>query len=372
MAKILYYTSTNEIRVSWTITQAFKIPGKQHAIQRALKIKPQAHSITHTIISTASQKSNTKIMEEEDLISDLPDAILHLILSLIPTKSVIRASSISKRWREISMEHLTYASSLDFGEEFAKQQKPNQFADNLNKILRINKSEKLDKFKLLFSPRNEEHKFNAISWIKFATSRGIKEIDLDFCRHIHIHFLSRAHIVGKKDAFELPDFLFDCVTLRIMKLSRCILALPEEYAGFGGLQTLCLKEVHLTDSMLQSLLCNCTLLENLVLKECGSLSSIRILSPTRLKKLTVYECYNASILEISGANIRSLLISAGHLDACKVEDMVRLEEVFIGTRGDEFGGVLYIFMEVLSDLSHVRALTLYLGHLVVIYCLNMF
>lgn len=301
----------------------------------------------------------------KDLISDLPDAILHLILSLIPIKSVITASLISKRWRGISADHLEYAIILDFGEEFAKHQTPNEFSENLNRILIINKSDKIDKFKLLFSPRNEEHKSKAISWIRFATYRGVKEIDLDFCRQIHIHFLSKTHVVNKKEAFELPDFFFDSSTLITVKLRRCILSLPEKYTGFGGVKTLCLKEVHVTDSMLESLLCTCTLLEVLVLKECGSLSSIRILSSSRLQRLTVYECYNASILEISGPNIQSLFISAGHLDSCKVEDMLVLEEVFIGTRGDEFGGVFYIFMKILSDLAHVRSLTLYLGHLVV-------
>ncbi|KNA04376.1 hypothetical protein SOVF_200330 [Spinacia oleracea] len=300
----------------------------------------------------------------KDLISDLPDAILHLILSLIPIKSVITASLISKRWRGISADHLEYAIILDFGEEFAKHQTPNEFSENLNRILIINKSDKIDKFKLLFSPRNEEHKSKAISWIRFATYRGVKEIDLDFCRQIHIHFLSKTHVVNKKEAFELPDFFFDSSTLITVKLRRCILSLPEKYTGFGGVKTLCLKEVHVTDSMLESLLCTCTLLEVLVLKECGSLSSIRILSSSRLQRLTVYECYNASILEISGPNIQSLFISAGHLDSCKVEDMLVLEEVFIGTRGDEFGGVFYIFMKILSDLAHVRSLTLYLGHLV--------
>ncbi|XP_057537182.1 FBD-associated F-box protein At5g22730-like [Amaranthus tricolor] len=302
--------------------------------------------------------------EAKDLINELPDAVLHFILSKIPTKHVITSSSVSKRWAEICAQHLEYATTLDFGEEFAKNQTPNQFADNINKILNLIKSEKIFKFKLLFSPRNEKHKSNAIDWIKFVTSKGVEQIELDFCRHIHIHFLSRAHIVGKKEAFELPDFLFDCSTLVNVRLSRCILALPQNYTGFRGVHTLCLKEVHITDCMLHSLLCSCTLLEVLALKECASLSSIRIVSSARLKRLTVYECFNASVIEISGPMIRSLLISAGHLDVCKMEDMLMLEEVFIGTRGDEFGGVLYLFMKVLPDLAHVTALTLYLGHLV--------
>jgi len=301
----------------------------------------------------------------EDTICDLPDAIVHLILSFVATKSVIIASSLSKRWREISAEHLAYANNLDFGEDFSKRQTPNQFSENLNKILSVNNSDKIDKFKLLFSPRNEQHKSNAINWIKFATSRGIREFDLDFCRHIHHHFLIQTHVMNREEAFELPSFLFDCKSLTTVKLSRCILALPEKYAGFGALQTLCLREVHVTNNMLESLLSSCLLLEVLVLKEIGSLSKIRILTAARLKKLTVYECYNASALQISGPNIRSLLISAGHLDCCDLENMTSLEEVFIGTRGDEFGGVLYIFMKVLRELAHVRAMTLYLGHLVV-------
>ncbi|KAL2932116.1 hypothetical protein RDABS01_037526 [Bienertia sinuspersici] len=292
-------------------------------------------------------------MEEvKDYISDLPDAILHQILSSIPTKYVVSLSSVSKRWREISADHLLYATTLDFGEEFAKKQTPDQLSDTLNSILNLNRSEKIQKLKLIFSPRNDEHRNNATDWISFATSRGVQELDLDFCRQIQIHFLTRAHVIGKKEAFVLPEFLFDCRTLLTVKLSRCILDLPEKYAGFRSIQTVCLKEVHLTDHMLECFLHTCTLLQVLVLKECGALTAIRIGSDTRLQRVTVYECYNASIIEISGPKIKSLLISAGHLDACKLEDMFVLEEVFIGTRGDEFGGVFSIFIDVFPDLSH--------------------
>ncbi|KAL9243576.1 hypothetical protein vseg_017448 [Gypsophila vaccaria] len=299
-----------------------------------------------------------------NLITDLPDAILGLILSKVSMKSVISTSCLSKRWREIAAEYLTYADTFDFGDDFARKQTPDMFTENLNRILRMNKSEKIDRFKLVFSPRNKNHRSNAVNWIEFATSKGVSEIELDFCRQIHIHFLSRDHIIKGNEAFQLPTCLFDCTTLETVKLRRCILALPENYLGFSRITTLYLKEVHVTDEMLEKIVTNCEYLENLVLKECGSLSRIRIISPVNLRKLTVYECYNATTVEISCPNIRSLLISCGHLEHCKLENMASLEDVFIGTRGDEFGGVLYIFMNALPDLSHVRVLTLYLGHLV--------
>ncbi|KAK9706647.1 hypothetical protein RND81_07G141600 [Saponaria officinalis] len=298
-----------------------------------------------------------------NLITDLPDAILNLILSKLSTKSVITTSSVSKRWREISAEYLTYANNFDFGDDFGKKQTPDMLTETINKILSIHKSDKIDSFNLVFSPRNQHHKSNAVNWIDFATSKGVREIELDFCRQIHIHFLWRDRIVNN-EAFELPTCLFDCTTLKSVKLRRCILALPETYLGFSGITTLYLKDVHVTDDILEKVVINCTYLEVLVLKECGSLSRIRVKSAVNLRRLTVYECYNASTVEISGPNIRSLLISCGHLEDCRLENMGLLEDVFVGTRGDEFGGVLYIFKNVLSDIAHVRVLTLYLGHLV--------
>ncbi|XP_074267771.1 F-box protein At4g09920-like [Silene latifolia] len=317
---------------------------------------------------TRRQKHETETRNEEineDIISELPNSILNLILSLIPTKSVITTSLVSKRFQQISTEYLTYANNYDFSEDFSKNHTQDESTKTLNTILTLNKSHKIDKFKLIFSPRNKFHKSNVVNWIEFAVLRDIKEFDLDFCRHIHIHFLTKSHIIDKHEIFELPGFLFDCKSLETVKLRRCILTLPGNYTGFSELTTLYLKEVHILDEMLENIFQNCKILEEVVLKECGSLSRIRILSPViNLRKLTVYECYNASIIDISGPNIRSLLISCGHLDSCKLENMPLLENVFIGTRGDEFGGVMYIFMEVLSSFAHVKSLTLYLGHLV--------
>ncbi|XXG59632.1 hypothetical protein AAC387_Pa04g1682 [Persea americana] len=66
------------------------------------------------------EKQNTPDHEkEEDRISQLPDPILHDIVSMIPFKCAVRTSILSKRWKGLWESATAYTTTLDFGWEFA-------------------------------------------------------------------------------------------------------------------------------------------------------------------------------------------------------------------------------------------------------------
>ncbi|GMP74860.1 hypothetical protein CsSME_00032134 [Camellia sinensis var. sinensis] len=298
----------------------------------------------------------------EDIISNLPDCILHHILSFIPTKHVVTMSALSTKWRDISNLHLTHTTNLDFGEEFMKGQSQSEFTESLNKILALHVAKKIEKFHILFDPTNM-FQLETKEWIQFATSsRSVKELNLDFRRELSYNFDNKLHSPEK--IVTLPNFLFDCKSLTHLSLSHCDLGLPENFSGLRHLQTLCLRNIHILPSQLQNLLSQCQLLESLVLGECDHLYYIKIpASCFRLKYLSLFNCLNANEIEISAPNICRFLLCRTVMDIFTFNNISSLEEALIGVSRNRYSKTKDIHMAVLASASHVKVLTIYGGSL---------
>jgi hypothetical protein len=67
-----------------------------------------------------------------DLISDLPDEMLHITISLIPTKSVVQTSVLSKLWR-----HLWCSIPLDLTVDHNLSNQENKCLTAVTKILTV-------------------------------------------------------------------------------------------------------------------------------------------------------------------------------------------------------------------------------------------
>jgi len=87
-------------------------------------------------------------MVEKDMISELPDAILHGILSHLPTKEAVRTSTLSKRWGSLWTELPSFRFEMfnDSGKTTRKKQKlahtllhslESLLPDNKNKIEKV-------------------------------------------------------------------------------------------------------------------------------------------------------------------------------------------------------------------------------------------
>ncbi|TMX02667.1 hypothetical protein EJD97_020541 [Solanum chilense] len=67
--------------------------------------------------------------------------------------------------------------------------------------------------------------------------------------------------------YKIPYFFFNCSALRHLYLKECEIHLPRFFQGFNKLISLKLKFVTLSSDTFESLISNCPLLENLVLKD---------------------------------------------------------------------------------------------------------
>ncbi|XP_015075264.1 F-box/FBD/LRR-repeat protein At1g13570-like [Solanum pennellii] len=79
--------------------------------------------------------------------------------------------------------------------------------------------------------------------------------------------------------YRLPNFFFNCSALRHLYLKECEIQLPCFFKGFNKLIRLILKSVMLSSDTFESLISNCPLLEDLVLKDIDNLYPMSINAP---------------------------------------------------------------------------------------------
>ncbi|XP_058081582.1 F-box/FBD/LRR-repeat protein At1g13570-like [Magnolia sinica] len=296
-----------------------------------------------------------------DRISELPDGILLHILSLMPIKSAMRTSILSRRWRNMWKYIWVYTSHLDFGEEFTNGQTPEQFAGIVNKILELHNSKTVKRFRLFFYP-GDRYMPNAMKWIEFATSKGVEELDLGL-RQTFMYEVAGG-IFGGTKPFKLPNCLFYCQSLTLLSLSHCLFSPPSNFNGFCSLQALCLRQVNITDSIIQTILSNCPLLEKLDLRDCGPLSLIKVCAPDlKLKSLTLVDCWHADEIEIFAPNLLSFQHYGRLFYKYSFRNIPSLVDVLVSLTDFEGRGPEHGWMQILSSLTHVKILTVCTGPL---------
>ncbi len=215
--------------------------------------------------------------EDKDIISKLPDCILHYILSFLPTKDAIRTSILSTKW-----EYLwTGMSNFDFDADLCCQKMNNLnlelgtwYFKLVDRVL-FRDSAHIQKLRLAFSmPVNVLRPF---FWVYHAVKHNVQELDLS---------------LPFRKAILLPRSLFTSKSLSTLKLTmECVLKVPSSIC-FSGLAILHLSHVtFLDDQSCQQLFSGCPVLQELVLYSCGwkNIKSITISIPT-LRKLTIQDC----------------------------------------------------------------------------------
>ncbi|KAJ0581709.1 putative F-box domain, leucine-rich repeat domain superfamily, F-box-like domain superfamily [Helianthus annuus] len=191
-----------------------------------------------------------------DMISNLPDHVLQLILSGLPTtEEAVRTSVLSKRWRYLwasipSRDADCTRKLSNFNES--------QFKEFVDRLL-IDRSVDLDSFRL----RCENHydMWTVWRWIRDAIIRNVKLLDLSFSPR-----------VDDDQVIRLPPILLTCDSLEVLRLYlfTSTLRLPT-VTGFPVLRVLQLNSVQLMDcASVQPFLKNCPLLEDLSLIDCFS------------------------------------------------------------------------------------------------------
>ncbi|KAH7843787.1 hypothetical protein Vadar_020760 [Vaccinium darrowii] len=290
---------------------------------------------------------NIELMEEgNDIISSLPENVLHHILSFLSTKDAIRTSILSTKW-----EYLwTSIANIDLKETYhqAGKKEDGSFLEFVDRVLIFHdasgiKSLSLESHELVNSSRVN-------SWISASIRHNIKELKL--CLHW-------------KTQPVLPCRLFTCQSLVVLKLSMDWALEVPSLTRFLNLKTLELKYVTFSDdNSTQHLFSSCPMLQELALVYCGwkNLKTITICIPT-LKRLTIDNQQGpgdvlSCVTKIYAANLIHLhCISCQIIDFC-LYDLSSLVDASICLYEEPEEVVTPRVLRLLTGIFNVKKLTI--------------
>ncbi|XP_075074694.1 F-box protein At5g03100-like [Nicotiana tabacum] len=266
-----------------------------------------------THCSSNSMEMQWKIMArgDRDRLSDLPDAILLYILSMLGEgKEVVRTSVLSQRWQFLWK---SVSVSLNFGvpdypyDERTKK-KILVFVASINRELHYWRScEKIKAFRV-FPVKYKEYLVKDYDfWVYFAMKvANVEEFTLKFC------------IINFPDcAYKFPQFAYKNTLLKNLVLGSCQLN-PSGSVTWTSLVSLSIGHLKLTYNTLEKILSGCPNLESLELDSVLGISRLEI-SSVKLRKLIILndenDCYSqwhdedTHPLEIFAPYIENLVLS---------------------------------------------------------------
>ncbi|KAF7067276.1 hypothetical protein CFC21_073184 [Triticum aestivum] len=231
-------------------------------------------------------KKRKQWLNNQDLISDLPDEILDIIISRLPTKPAARTAVLSSRWR-----HLWRSAPLNLAVDRRLSGWECDRIAIVSKILAAHAGPvcRLSLHGIICLRRGIYRKIDR--WFRSPTLDGLEELD----------FTSNGSYYGDGDGGDRPPRPLPpsalrfaiAPTLRAVNIDSC--DFPEIDAApallFPRLKQLKLYKVAISQAAIHRLLSGCIALESLELESTHGLNTVQIVSPT-LRSIVVSVSYH--------------------------------------------------------------------------------
>ncbi|KAI5655880.1 hypothetical protein M9H77_33067 [Catharanthus roseus] len=268
-------------------------------------------------------------------ISDLPADVLIQILSELSIKEAMRASTLSSKWKNLWW-FVTRSLNITLPEKIRGLQRTSSgFHGKLaieiywhimwvNKVMGLHSAPYVDELSIV-ALLNEKVFKHVDGWIEFASKKGIQKFELDFgyCSD------------NLNESYSFPSIKW-FVQLRgsvDATSSRCCLrkSINEDHCSgiFCCLKSLSLKNVNISNEILEYLMSNCRFLEQICVEKSKDLVNLKV-TGCRLKHFQIIKCFNLKILEILADNIMSFLYIGPKIDVPFRSVPSRLKKLTIG------------------------------------------
>ncbi|XP_059435832.1 F-box/LRR-repeat protein At4g14103-like [Corylus avellana] len=173
--------------------------------------------------------------DDDGRFSDLPDEIVHRILSFLRMRDLSRLSVVSRRRRElcISNPHLDLSNIDLINSDESSRSRFNSFVDRLISLRWMHRV-KTQTFRLRWSFVGGDDEYRVATWLQHAVNMGVARINLELVLDL-----------GKP--FDLPHCVLGCNSLRQLKVDAGdgFVKLPSPYFAATNLQWLELRPVRI-------------------------------------------------------------------------------------------------------------------------------
>ncbi|KAM0913340.1 hypothetical protein ACQ4PT_012233 [Festuca glaucescens] len=286
-------------------------------------------------------------------LEDLPEDVLHTILSKLPAREVVRSSVLSSEWRSV----WTTCIKLSFngpdvcsGRDGAKSEQGTQvFIDRVDTVLQRHRGRAVDQFeiKFIFESKLADHLDN---WIRFAMTAHTKNLAFDLA--------PPSNFLKHGDHYRFPFELLDREGAScLQRLQLCFVSFrppPAQFVGFPNLRKLALHVLNTTNQDLDNILGSCCKLEWLSIVRCHLKDELKVTRPlSHLRYLRVMHC-DITKIDFHAAEL-STFVYKGSFIPVSLRHASKLEKAKIWFYDTTFQQAITSLLDGLPD---VRNLTL--------------
>ncbi|CAN8325076.1 unnamed protein product [Cochlearia groenlandica] len=206
-----------------------------------------------------------KIKEDSDFINNMPDEILHRIISFVPTDLAMRSCVLSKRWRHVWSD----SPCLDMNLITLKP-------GAMNQTLISYKAPTIESFHLSMTLNHTHAEID--SWIEFAISRSVQKLNVSMDDS------------SWRKSYSFPDLFYLSSSLKQLSLkllvsfdmiSRCTTV------SWKYLRDLSLICCELGEESIDKIISGCPILEALELRYCRGHERLDLSKSTSVRRLDV-------------------------------------------------------------------------------------
>ncbi|EOA14486.1 hypothetical protein CARUB_v10027701mg [Capsella rubella] len=266
-----------------------------------------------------------------DRISLLPNDFLLQILTLLPTKDVLNTSVLSKRWRNLwkLVPKLQYI-------DIDKNAEPWKLFLFVDRSLLLHTAPVLESLHFKFGMKCRD--VDVGFWVRIAVERGLRELNFDY-----------SHMID--EPIRLPQSLYTCGTLVVLKLKNVSLVDVQFPVCFQLLKTLHLNDViFLDDESPLKLLSSCPVLEvlDLIRAPNDNVSNFSVMVPSLQRFM--YLGFFSSELVMKTPSLKYFKILDNGYN-CIIEYLPEIVEALVEV-------ICYNTDEILRSLASVKRLLL--------------
>ncbi|KAH9713241.1 FBD domain-containing protein [Citrus sinensis] len=268
-----------------------------------------------------------EVLSSMDRISNLPEPILHCILSFLSFKQVVQTTVLSQAWErawrtfpilEFDKTFFNQVPSVSCNNKIEAQLGDEKLSRALNYVegtLRTRRREmiRLDKFTLdLYELRVKELGPFVDRCIFSALESDVKELKLALPFHTSARVVDTRPGMPSVDAhnkrcYNLPQEVLCSKSIQVLALSCCKLQSLRS-VKLSSLKKLCLTSVYAADLVLESLVDGCPLIEHLSLVNCLGFNTLDLSGLTKLNEFKVRNCLEVLWLSIQTLNVKTVSI----------------------------------------------------------------